>query len=1002
MASTRMWGSPLTLLILLLTTPAWGLNPSSDLHQYAHSAWALRDGAFRGYPRALAQTTDGYLWLGTEFGVLRFDGVRFAPWQPPAGQTLPSSSIVSLLATHDGSLWIGTDRGLARWDAGTLNTFSALVGQHIATLVEDREGTIWAGTSAGLDGSAKLCAIQNARATCDGADGAFGRFVSALLEDAHRSLWVGAATGLWRWKPGPPRRYPIQGASPEIHSMIETPNDRVLIAINREIKQMAQGTVGAYLPQSPDSPLKPTTLLRDRDGGLWIGTQDQGVLHLHHGKTERFTHADGLSGDFVSAVYEDHEGTVWVATLNGLDRFRDFAVTTLSTQNGLSSESVLSVLASRDGSLWMATANGVNRWIDGHITVERPGSGVANDVAASLFQDSRGDVWVASLQGLAYQKGRQFAVVPAMSGGHVHAMAEDTANNLWVSDQERGLIRLRGQRLVEMIPWAQFGGRSARAMVADPVDGGLWLGFFQGGVSYVKDGRVTMTYTAADGLGAGPVTDVYLDHGGALWAATANGLGRVKDGTVATFTSKNGLPCDAVLWVTQDDALSFWLYTACGLVRIAGADMDAWAVGAKQTIPITLYDALDGVPSHTGNGGYGPKVAKSADGRLWFASYDGVGVIDPRHLAFNALVPPVHIEQVTADRQIYDASSARRLPSGVRDVRIDYTALSLVAPEKVRFRYMLEGRDREWVDAGSRRQAFYTDLPPRQYRFRVMASNNDGVWNQEGDMWTLTILPAFYQTNAFRITFALFVMGVLWGAHRARLRRLARQLNVRFEDRLAERTRIAQELHDTLLQGFLSVSMHLHVMVDEIVDHPLKLKLEAILGRISHVVEEGRLTVQGLRASDSVEDELEHALTRDGEALRGEQGVVIRVRVEGRRRGINPLVKDEVYRICREALANVFRHARATHVEVTIAYTPRHLRVQVVDDGRGMAPEVVESGTTGHWGIPGMRERAERIGATLKLWSRLNAGTSVDLSVPGKVAFQQRAATGKARWSWRP
>ena len=925
---------------------------------------------------------------------MRFDGVQFVAWKPRSGTRLPDNSILKLLASSDGGLWIGTTQGLARWKDRTLTSIADLAGQRVGALIEDRQGTLWAGTSAGLGDSARLCTIQDERATCYGSNGMFGRLVSTLFEDKDGHLWVGTTTGLWRWNPAPATRYPLPGDPPEVHSVIETENGDLLVAINREIKQITGGNIQPYVAGHSDPQFKPTALLRDRDGGVWIGTQDQGLLHVHHGRADRFTRADGLSSDFVQGLYEDREGDIWVATLNGLDRFRDFAVTTISTRQGLSSDVVLSVLGSRDGSVWIGTTNGLNRWVDGQVTVDHTRTGVTNDVAASLFQDDRGHVWVSSLQGLAYRNGLRFTSVQGVPGGYVHAIAEDTANDLWISDQDRGLFRLRGSDVVEFIPWTRFGGRSARALAADPVNGGLWLGFFQGGVSYFKNGQISATYTVADGLGQGQVTSVYIDHDGALWIATPGGLGHIKNKSATVLTSKNGLPCDTVFWVTQDDALAFWLDTACGLVSMAKADIDAWASGAKQTIPITLYDAADGVPSHASTGGYSPKVTKAIDGRLWFAGYDGVSVVDPKHRPFNELPPPVHIEQVTADRKTYDASSALSLPSSVRDIRIDYTALSLVAPEKVRFRYILEGRDRDWVDAGSRRQAFYTDLPPRQYRFHVVASNNDGVWNQQGDTWALTIRPAFYQTNSFRVALAIFIGILLWSAHRIRLRRLAAQLNLRYEDRLAERTRIAQELHDTLLQGFISVSMHLHVMVDEIAE-PVRPKLDVILRRISQIVEEGRQTVQGLRTTHIADDALEHALTRDGEEFRGQQSVEIRLVVEGKRQSLNPLVSDEVYRICREALANAFRHAQASCVEIAIEYAPNHLRIQVVDNGCGMEPDVVKSGAPGHWGITGMRERAERIGASLRVWSRLNAGTGVELVVPGKVVFQRAGRSRK-------
>jgi len=987
-------------MFVLSSAPALALDASHDVSQYAHTAWTLRDGALRGYPKSVVQTADGYLWLATDVGVLRFDGVRFVSWQPPAGARLPSGPVVRLLAARDGSLWIGTVQGLARWQDGALTDYRDLAGQYVFTLIQDHEGTVWAGTFS-LQRTAKLCAIQGRRVECHGDDGALGRFVISVYEDARGNLWVGAATGLWRWKPHTPELYSMRDRFSEVHSMTEDENGTLLVAVNREIKRIVDRDLEAYrLPGVTKGPIKPTALLRDRNGGLWIGTQDQGVLHVHHGRMDQFVRADGLSGDFVNSLFEDIEGNVWVATLNGLDRFRDVVVATITSKQGLSTDTVMSVLAAKDGSVWLGTIGGLNRWKDERLTLQPISSRLTHEGVGSLFEDERGRLWVSSPRGLVYvENGSTSASVVA--SGYVQAIAETSPENLWVSDQERGLFHVREGRVVELIQWAALGGRNARSLSADPGQGGLWLGFFQGGVAYFKDGQVRASYTNADGLGRGEVTQLRVDLEGALWAATEGGLSRVQHGAIATLTSKNGLPCDAVRWAIEDEAHSLWLHTDCGLVRIVRSEVDAWVSDQTRTLQLTVYDSSDGVPAHSDVGSYGPKVARSGDGRLWFASYDGASVLDPRHLRSNTAVPPVLIEQVTADRKPYQPSPELRLPALVRDLRIDYTALSLTAPEKVRFRYKLEGRDQDWIDAGNRRQAFYTDLLPKAYRFHVIASNNDGMWNREGSVWSFSIQPAVYQTNGFKASGVLFVVAACWAIYRLRLARLAAQLDMRFEERLAERTRIGQELHDTLLQGALSASMQLQVVADEVIDERIKSKLDHILKRISQVNEEGRRTVQALRTDQGTSDDLDRALAREAEDFRGQQPVNIHLIVEGKRRPLHPLIRDEVYRLGREALANTFRHARATRVDIELEYAPDCLRVRIGDNGCGMPPDIVESGRPGHWGIRGMRERAERIGATLRLLTGVNAGTEVEVRVPGHVAFHRQPSDRKSKTSGR-
>lgn len=983
MVSTRIRLSALIAAILLLTAPATALDTSWEVGQYGHTAWTLRDGSLPAYPRTIAQTPDGYLWLGTESGMLRFDGVRFTRWRPPDGRSLPSTNIATLLVSRDGALWIATTRGLARWKDGRLTEYSDLAGHYVTALAEDRSATVWAGMTA-PDDRARLCAIQHEIQRCHGGDGKLGRFVTTLAEDSAGNLWVGAGTGLWRWNLPTPILYSVSQPFLEIHSLAEDSRGAILVAINREVRQLVDETLQPYPFIASDRQLKPTSLLRDRDGGLWVGTQDQGVLHSHHGRTDRFSQADGLSGDFIVSLFEDREGNIWVATLNGIDRFRDVSVRTLSAQHGLSSDTVMSVLATGDGSVWFGTVAGLNRWKDGRITQEWLQFQSPTESVGSLFQDAGGGLWASSSAGLFYLRRDGSQPQKIIDARYVDSMAEDASHNLWVSDGELGLVRLRDRSVVETVPWSRLGGAPARAMVADSA-GGVWLGFSGGRVSLFKDGSVLESYSTARGLAHGTVNSLHFDGEGSLWVAAEGGLSRVMDGRAATLTGAQGLPCETVHWTIEDSLRSLWLYTPCGLARIVRAELDAWGADPTRTPRLTVYGHSDGVVARAELGSYRPKVTRSRDGRLWFAALHGVGVLDPARLPFNSLPPPVHIELATADRTAYVPAPRLRLPPLVRDLRIDYTALSLIAPEKVRFRYKLEGRDERWVDAGDRRQAFYTDLPPRQYRFRVTAANNDGVWTEEGAAWEFSIAPAFYQTTVFWMGSVACCLLLLGGAYRVRVRQQAAALQSRFDERLAERTRIAQALHDTLLQGFVSSSMQLHVLADEIHDPRVRTKLARILDRMRQVIDEGRQTVSGLRADSS--DPLERVLARDADALRGQQPVEVHVLVAGARRSLVPAVRDSVYLIAREALANALGHAGANRIDVEVEYAPTHLRVRVSDDGCGIQPDIVEFGKAGHWGVRDMRERADRIGATLRLRNRADGGTEVELRVPESVAY---------------
>ncbi len=997
---------------LICGRTAFALDPSLDISQYAHTAWTVRDGFSLGNIYAMAQTPDGYLWFGGEFGLYRFDGVRSIAWQPPAGQQLPEQNINSLLVTRDGTLWIGTFAGLATWSGGKLTRRPELGTQFVSSLFEDRDGTVWVGT---LETSGQLCALRNGGAQCYGEDGAFGRAVWALYEDSSGTVWAAAQSGLWRMKPGPPKRYPT---ATELIGLSRADDGRLLIALHGAgLMQLASDKVEAYPIRGAinsnkrlsDRDVDANRLLRDRDGGLWIGTVERGLIHIHHGRTDVFTKSNGLSGDVILSLFEDREGNVWVASTGGLDRFRELPVATISVKQGLSSDATQSVLAAADGSIWVGAHEGLTRWKDGQATIFGNTSGLPEDAPESLFQDDRGRIWVSTRHGLVYFKDGRFVVVNAVPTGEVHFITGDKTGNLWLAERQSLLHALEG-RLIERIPWSELGRHQAAGVLLSD-GGGVWLGFWShGGLSYFKEGRLRASYKTAEGLGGDDVIGLQLDPDGTLWASTQQGgLTRLKDGRVlASLTSRDGLPCDTINWSIEDDDRSVWLYTGCGLVRIRRSELDAWISDPKHRVETMVWDAADGVRLRSSAASaYGPRVAKSRDGKLWFVTGEGVQVVDPRHLAANKLPPPVHIEQIVADNKTCwqnvpgAAVSSVRLPARIRDLQIDYTALSLVAPEKVHFKYMLEGQDQDWKEVVNDRQAQYTNLPPRHYRFRVIASNNSGVWNEQGGTLEFSIDPAYYQTNWFRALCAAVFLGLLWTAYQFRVRQLHHQFAMTLEARVGERTRIARELHDTLLQSFQGILLHLQRLSNRLQQSDTKQALDSAIEQAAQAIVEGRDAVQDLRASTVESNDLGLAIRTLGEELAATDKLSRRpdfsVRLEGTPRSVHPIVRDEVYRVTGEAMRNAFRHAEAQRIEVEIHYDERLLRARVRDDGKGIDPKLISAdGREGHFGLHGMRERAKLIGGNLTLWSELDSGTEVELSIPAARAY---TAASKGRGS---
>jgi signal transduction histidine kinase/sugar lactone lactonase YvrE len=808
----------------------------------------------------------------------------------------------------------------------------------------------------------------------------------------------------------------------DLRSISEHDNGEILVATSTGLRRLVGGRLeGTVLPAAQQR-VPVQALLRDREGALWIGTPESGLLRAHNGRIDAFSRFDGLSGDAVSEIFEDREGNIWVTTLGGLDRFRQFAAAT--QDQGLSSASVDSVLETSDGSIWIGTGVGLNRWHSGEVAVyreqadgtvqrvlrsalqppvlEERESGVT-DSSASLYEDRRGRLWIGALGGVGYLEDERIVRVRGVPGGLIDSFAEDRSGNLWIAHRGEGLFRLSSDDEIERTPWAELtrGARLGREdwvarIAGDPHRGGLWLGFRSGGVSYFSDGEIRTTYSAADGLADGFVRHVRVDAGGVVWVATEGGLSRIDGGRIATLRGRNGLPCDIVDWTVEDDLGSIWLYMACGIVRVDRAELDAWAVAADGIDPelrlstVRVFDRSDGVQSQYFQGTYAPHVAKSRDGKLWFKTERGVSVVDPSHLPYNALPPPVHIEQIVADRAPYDiatAVGAVRLPALVRDLRIDYTALSLIAPEKVLFRYRLERHDDAWQDAGTRRQAFYTDLPPGDYRFRVIASNNDGVWNEEGASVQFSIAPTFYQTRWFAVLCIAAAAGILAVLYVLRARQIEARVAMRLNERLAERERIARDLHDTFLQSVQGLMLKFQAVMARMPrDAPSRLLLQAALDRADEVLAEGRDRVYELRGSADSQD-LPQALTAVAADLTPNVPTEFRITVEGSPRRLHPVVREEAFLIGAEALRNAFRHAAARHINLEIEYTRQGLSLRVVDDGRGFDVTALSENAPKHFGLIGLRERARKIRSRLEVSSLQGSGTEVRLRVPAAVAF---------------
>jgi hypothetical protein len=482
------------------------------------------------------------------------------------------------------------------------------------------------------------------------------------------------------------------------------------------------------------------------------------------------------------------------------------------------------------------------------------------------------------------------------------------------------------------------------------------------------------------------VNQLLVKADGSVLGATPVGVVAWKEGKQQTLTVRNGLPCDVVYALVEDSRGALWLYTQCGLVEITGTEMQRWWAQPDNTVQVKTFDAFDGTqPGRAPFAG----AARSPDGRLWFANGVVLQMIDPDHLTGNALAPPVRVEEVIADRKSYSPNKDLRLPPFTRDLEIDYTALSFVAPKKVRFRYKLEGRDTVWQEPGTRRQAFYNDLRPRIYRFRVIACNNDGVWNEAGATLDFTVIPAWYQTNWFRVLCLISGGFMVCVIYRLRVRQISRAIGARFDERLAERTRMARDLHDTFLQTVQGSKLVADDALEPSTDLiRMRRAMEQLSVWLARATEEGRAALNSLRTATTQTNGLAEALRRVTEDGVIPSSMTVTFSVVGDAREMHPIVRDEINRIGYEAIRNAGTHSGASRLEVELRYA-NDLLLRVSDNGTGIDPAIADRGKDGHFGLQGMRERATRIGGKLTLGSSSNSGTEIKLVVPGSIIFRK-------------
>lgn len=991
---------PLATIVVLCTiaSPSLALDPDRTLAQLHHTAWTAEDGA-PSQVSAIAQTADGYLWIGSARGLFRFDGVEFERYLPPNGASLPSHNTYALCPTPEGGLWISfRPSGLGLLERGQFTSFvrpDEIPPTQVYVLVCDFDGRVFAGAHDGL------FVREGTRWVLVGSDWNLPPHrVQTLFVDRDGTLWIAAGGQIHSLRRGA-RLFVYERPLEWARKMSQSPDGRIWLNGLDHV---------ASIPDSRPDPghepylhLPATELLVDRDGCLWIATPDTGVRRVRNPndlagdvlsddpRLEWFREADGLSDDAVRVMFEDREGNIWVGTGTGIDRFRHNHFVPVSLPDGYDA---FTLLPGENGSLWVATGKG-KPLLHVSASAQRSFDGVMSVVSA--YREGEGRIWWGSVDRIVRQERESFRSYPLFPTADQERLWEvfrsDVKGALWVSVGDMGLYHFHDGVWERRPPPAGLPERGPSASFHAP-DGRIWLGYTENRVC-VLEGDTVLAYTQADGIDIGRVR-VIRGRADRIWVGGELGLALFDGGRFRTVACVGPEPFGTVSGIVDNAAEGLWLNEVHGVVHIPGTEVAQVVRNPAHSVRFRLYDVHEGLPG-AGQMNFNCSTAtETSDGKLWFATDGGLAWIDPRRIATNSVPPPVVIRSIVTEDGTFDPADGIRLANDTATLRIDYTALSLTNPKRVRYRYKLEGYDEQWIEAGTRRVAFYTRLQPGPYRFRVGASNNDGVWNTVGASAAFSIAPAFYQTRWFTASAAIAILCTLWFAYRWRVRQVASRLQRLHDERIDERMRIAHELHDTLLQGFLSASMQLHVVRDGIpADASANQQVGHVLTLMDNVIGDARNAVRGLRTEESVE--LEQAFTHIPHEVGANGQGELRVVVNGRLQPLQPTARDEVYRIGRESIMNAFRHSHARSIEAEINYLPRELRVIVRDDGRGIDANILQTGRDGHWGLSGMRERAKRMGARFAVRSRVGYGTEIELVVPGRIAFISAPSSNRFR-----
>ncbi len=983
------------LALICLVGEALALDPNHTLSQYLREQWTTDSNFPGGAIDAITQTADGYLWMGTEKGLVRFDGVNF---RLTSSFSEFSGDLVSGLTTDgDGRLCV------IFWGAGVL-CYRDGKFVNLASIL--RRTTLEVASSwREEDGASLLTDLTDGMLRVRGENVQVlaspsllpPSLVLAMAETRDGKIWLGTAAGLFYFADGRTTR--VTGISDKKINCLLPVGDRELWVGTSKGLYRGNGTLFSRVNLPPAlATVEVLALLRDHDGNIWAGTT-RGLFRINAFGVS-FNDESEFGGRGINALFEDREGNLWAGGERGLERIRDSVFVTYSLTAGSAH--------SKDG--------------------------------GPIYVDSENRTWFAPAGGGLYvvKDGRTQALKSSLL--HKEAIYSITGrkNEIWIGTQHSGLKRFEYRNgVIGGKTYTQANGLAENSVFAvyQSQDGAVWAGTLTSGISKFKDGRF-VTYTTADGLASNTVSEILETRDGTIWFATPNGLSSLSRGRWTTYATGDGLPSNSVNCLFEDSSGVLWIGTSRGLAFFKSgrvqvprdapgslreeafgmsADKEGWlwiatsghvlrvsnqklSSGVLSPAEVSEYGAADGLPNTKGVK-RSRSVVADLDGRIWFSLTRGLSVVDASHITNTSAPALPHVEAIMADNDPITVGELVRIPSSRKRITFIYSGLSLAVPERIRFRYSLDGFDRGWSEPTAAREAVYTNLSPGSYRFRVIASNSYKQWNDSEAAISLEVDPAFWQTWWFRGSCVAAFLALLGALYQLRLRQVARQFNIRLEERVRERTRIARDLHDTFLQTIQGSKL----VVDDALDlstDPIRMRsaMEQLSVWLASAMQEGRTALNSLRTATTQTNDLAEALRRATEDGLIPSPMAVTFSVVGVAREMHPIVRDEIYRIGYEAIRNACTHSGASRLEVELRYG-NELALRVSDNGTGVDPAIADRGKDRHFGLQGMRERAARIGGKLTLGSSSGSGTEIRLTVPGGIIFRKTIAARRSFFS---